>query len=70
MDEGSDLFLPIISKFGPWSGVILTKGSPNVIFIALNLKSVLAGVRTWSWYMPITTSNFFIFFFKKKVSAA
>ena len=27
------------------------------------------GVRTWSWYMPIATSNFFKFFVAKKVSA-
>ena len=28
------------------------------------------GVNTWSWYIPITTSNFFTFFSINKVSAA
>ena len=27
------------------------------------------GVKTWSWYIPTTTSNFFLLFFKKIVSA-
>ena len=45
------------------------KGSPIVILIALKLYKVLIGVNTWSWYIPTTTSNFLIFFFKKKVSA-
>ena len=39
------------------------------MFIALKLYRVLKGVMTWSWYIPITTSNFFILFFVNKVSA-
>ena len=64
-----DLFFPIIWLLGPWSGEILINGNPKVILIALKLNNVFIGVKTWSWYMPITISNFSIFFFKKKVSA-
>ena len=44
-------------------------GSPIVILIASKLNNVFKGVRTWSWYIPITTSYLSIFFFKKNVSA-
>ena len=37
-DEGSDKFFPSISELGPWSGEILTKGRPTVIFIASKLN--------------------------------
>ena len=67
--SGLDLFLPNIDSFGPWSGDILLKGNPRVIFIASYSKSVLIGVKTWSWYMPTITSKSFLFFFKKAVSA-
>ena len=69
MDEGSDWFFPYISKFGPWSGETLKKGKPIVILIASNLYNVFKGVKTWSWYMPTTTSNLSIFLLIKKVSA-
>ena len=68
-DDGSDLFFPDISMFGPWSGEILRNGRPKVKLIALNLNKVLIGESTWSWYIPITESYLIIFFFKKKVSA-
>ena len=45
------------------------KGRPRVILIALKLYNALIGPRTWSWYIPIITSNFLISFFKKIVSA-
>ena len=66
---GLDLFFPIISLFVPWSGETLINGRPRVMFIALKLKIVFIGVNTWSWYMPITTSNLSILFLEKKVSA-
>ena len=50
-------FFLIISLPVPWSGEILKKGSPRVIFIALKLKSALKGVKTRSWYMPTKTSK-------------
>ena len=66
---GSDLFFKNISIFGPWSGDILINGSPKVIFIALKPKIDFTGASTWSWYIPITTSNLFNLSFKKIVSA-
>ena len=57
---GLDLFFPTIFSFGPWSGVILRKGKPIVIFIASNSNNVLIGASTWSWYIPIITLNFFL----------
>ena len=39
------------------------------MFIALYSKRVFMGVKTWSWYIPIITSNFFLLFFKNIVSA-
>ncbi len=69
IDEASDLFLPIIILFGPWSGEILINGNPRVILIALKLYKVFNGVKTWSWYIPTATSYLLIFFFKKNVSA-
>ena len=46
------------------------KGRPKVIFIASYSNNVFIGVNTWSWYIPIITSKFSLFFFKKIVSAA
>ncbi len=67
-DDGSDLFLPNISEFGPWSGEILINGSPNVKFTALNLYIVFIGFKTWSWYIPTTTLYLFKFFYIKNLS--
>ena len=66
---GFDEFLPIIWKLGPWSGDILIYGKPKVIFIASKPLIALIGDKTWSWYIPIITSNFFLFWFKNIVSA-
>ena len=45
------------------------KGKPKVILIALYSNNVFIGAKTWSWYIPIITSKFFLFLFKNIVSA-
>ena len=40
----------------------------KVILIALNLKIVLKGERTWSWYMPTITSGLYFVLKIKAVS--
>ena len=54
----STTFFPVIFSATPWSGEILINGNPRVIFIALKLYKVFKGVKTWSWYIPKTTSYF------------
>ena len=68
--RGLDLFFPIIISLGPWSGETLKNGRPKVILIASYSNKVFIGVNTWSWYIPIITLYFSLFFFKKIVSAA
>ena len=54
------MFLPAISKPVPWSGEVLIKSIPNVIFTPLKKSSVFIGMSAWSWYIQIATSYCFL----------
>ena len=45
--KGLEIFFPTILILGPWSGDILIKGKPKVIFIASYSYKVFIGVNTW-----------------------
>ena len=59
---GLALPFPVISDATPWSGETLMHGKPIVTLTELKPFKVFIGVKTWSCYMPITTSylSFFL----------
>ena len=48
---------PAISNAVPWSGLVRTSGRPRVTLTPFSTPRYFTGIRPWSWYMAITTSN-------------